>query len=94
MVMNASESIRSSLPLVAQALTERTGIRVEIGGSEAYTNGKVIHLPSLPLHVDETLAGVVRGYADQERANCLSTDFSVVGRALENVDVWLLNMAR
>ena len=38
----------------------RTGIRVEIGGSEAYTDGKVIHLPSLQLEVDESLAGIAR----------------------------------
>ena len=92
MVMKASESIRSSLPLVVQALTERTGIRVEIGGSEAYTDGKVIHLPSLPLQVDETLAGVVRGYADHEIAHCLFTDFSVAAKTRDKVEQWLLNM--
>lgn len=92
MVMKPSESIRSSLPLVVQALTERTGIRVEIGGSEAYTDGKVIHLPSLPLQVDETLAGVVRGYADHEIAHCLFTDFSVAAKTRDKVEQWLLNM--
>lgn len=90
--MKPSESIRSSLPLVVQALTERTGIRVEIGGSEAYTDGKVIHLPSLPLQVDETLAGVVRGYADHEIAHCLFTDFSVAAKTRDKVEQWLLNM--
>lgn len=37
------------LPLLASVLGNQYGVTVEIGGSEAYTDGKTIHLPALPL---------------------------------------------
>ena len=66
-----------SLPLLAAALSEQRGIKVEIGGDHASTDGKTIHLPSLPLDVNDNLLGVARGYIDHESAHCLFTDFAV-----------------
>ncbi|WP_458399755.1 hypothetical protein [Mailhella sp.] len=90
--MNASDSVRSSLPLVAAALTEQTGIEIEIGGSAAYTSGKVVHLPALPLDVDETLVGVARGYLDHELAHCIYTDFKVVAQTKGELVRWFTNL--
>ena len=38
-----------SLPLLAAALSDQRNIKVDIGGEKAFTDGKTIHLPSLPL---------------------------------------------
>lgn len=81
----------TSLPLVATALTERTGINVEIGGTQAYTNGKCIHLPALPLDADNSLASVARGMLDHEAAHCLFTDMEQIGKG-NAVERWLTNM--
>ena len=48
-----TETYNRSLPLLAAALSEQRSISVEIGGSRAFTDGKTIHLPSLPLDADE-----------------------------------------
>ncbi len=71
-----TETYNSSLPLLAAALSDQRGIRVDIGGNHAFTDGKTIHVPSLPLDADETLLGVARGFIDHESAHVLFTDFS------------------
>lgn len=81
----------ASLPLVAAALTEQTGIKVEIGGTEAYTDGKCIHLPALPLDADDSLASVARGLLDHEAAHCLFTDMTLAGKG-DAVERWFTNM--
>ena len=43
------KDIMDCLPLLASVLGNQYGVTVEIGGSEAYTDGKTIHLPALPL---------------------------------------------
>ena len=90
--MNASDSVRNSLPLVAAALTEQTGIEIEIGGSAAFTSGKVVHLPALPLDADETLVGVARGYLDHELAHCIYTSFDVVAQTKGELVRWFTNL--
>ena len=81
----------ASLPLVAAALTEQTGIKVEIGGTEACTDGKCIHLPALPLDADDSLASVARGLLDHEAAHCLFTDMALAGKG-DAVERWFTNM--
>jgi cobalamin biosynthesis protein CobT len=66
----------NSLPIVAQALGERLGVRVVIGQREACTDGQTIHLPSLPEDKDE-LVVLARGYIDHEAAHVRETDFQV-----------------
>ncbi len=90
--MKASDSVKNSLPLVAAALTEQTGIEIEIGGSSAYTSGKVVHLPALPLDADETLVGVARGYLDHELAHCIYTSFETVAQIQGELVRWLTNL--
>ena len=90
--MNASDAVKNSLPLVAAALTEQTGIEIEIGGSAAYTSSKVVHLPALPLDADETLVGVARGYLDHELAHCIYTSFEVVAQTKGELVRWFTNL--
>jgi len=75
--MNAYHIIRC-LPLLASTLGRKYGVTVEIGGTEAYTDGKTIRLPSLPAEADQTFLGLVRGYLDHEAAHVRFTDFDLV----------------
>lgn len=71
----------NALPLVADALGRKYGVKVLIGGSTAYTDGKNIHLPSLPLDADETVLNLARGYLDHEAAHLRITDFAALADA-------------
>lgn len=65
-----------SLPAVAMALGEKTGINIVVGAQQACTDGKTIYLPELP-DTDEmwTLA---RGYIDHESAHIKETDMKQI----------------
>ena len=76
-----TEAILKCLPLLADILGRAYGVSVEIGGSEAFTTGRVIRLPSLPAASDATFLGLVRGYIDHEAAHVRHTDFSVMALA-------------
>lgn len=65
----------TTLPLVAKALGEKYDIQVQISGDQAYTNGKIINLPSMPDSKEAAL--LARGYIDHESAHIRFTDFSV-----------------
>ena len=45
--MGLSQSFKVRFPDMG-VLGNQYGVTVEIGGSEAYTDGKTIHLPALP----------------------------------------------
>jgi len=76
--MEQKNSILHCLPVLANVLGRSYGIKVEIGGREAFTDGSTIHLPDFPDQADETFLGLVRGYIDHEAAHIRSTDFSVL----------------
>lgn len=78
--MNPKHIIKS-LPLLASVLGRKYGVQVRIGGDNAFTNGNVIQLPSLPLDCDETLLGLVRGLIDHESAHIRDTDFEALKAA-------------
>jgi len=67
--------LMKSLPFVASVLSRKYGVRVNIGGDKAFTNGKVIQLPALPLGNDEQVLKLARGYADHEAAHIRETNF-------------------
>ncbi|MFW5498884.1 MULTISPECIES: cobaltochelatase CobT-related protein [unclassified Maridesulfovibrio] len=67
--------IMKSLPLVASVLGRKYGVKVSIGGNKAFTDGRTIQLPALPLDSDETLRCMVRGYLDHEAAHIRETNF-------------------
>ncbi|MBU2430069.1 MAG: hypothetical protein KKH99_05200, partial [Proteobacteria bacterium] len=73
--------IMQSLPLVAAVLGNKYGVKVNIGGSEAFTDGSTINLPGLPMESDETLISLARGYIDHESAHIRETDFDAVENA-------------
>jgi hypothetical protein len=58
------KDIIKSLPLLASILGRKYGVRVEIGGDTAHTDGTTIHLPGLPVSMDGTTLGLIRGYTD------------------------------
>ncbi len=76
--MEQNHSILRCLPVLANVLGRSYGIKVEIGGREACTDGSTIRLPDFPDQADETFLGLVRGYIDHEAAHIRYTDFTVL----------------
>ena len=68
------KDIMDCLPLLASVLGNQYGVTVEIGGSEAYTDGKTIHLPALPLDSEQELITMIKGYCDVPE-NDVSTSY-------------------
>lgn len=79
--MLKNHNIINALPLVADALGRKYGVKVIIGGKKACTNGATIHLPALPVDSDETLLNAARGYIDHEAAHLRFTDFGALRSA-------------
>lgn len=77
--MNVSP-ILQCLPLLADILGRSYGVTVEIGGSEAYTDGRTIRLPGLPVTGHPDFIGLVRGYIDHEAAHIRCTDHEEMGK--------------
>lgn len=71
-----ANGIFESLPILAAAFGRREGIKVEIGGNTAYTDGKIIRLPSLPLDCDDELAVKAFGYLYHESGHIEFTDIN------------------
>ena len=73
------QDILKSLPLLASVLGRQHGVQVTIGGTEAYTDGRKVNLPALPLDADSEVLGFVRGYLDHEAGGHLRfTDFDAM----------------
>jgi hypothetical protein len=66
---------------VASALGRRYGVRVSIGGEKAFSDGRDIFLPSLPLDSNQDLVRLARGYLDHEAAHIRETDFKLAKKA-------------
>ena len=75
------KDIMDCLPLLASVLGNQYGVTVEIGGSEAYTDGKTIHLPALPLDSEQELITMIKGYCDHESAHIRETNFEILRKA-------------
>lgn len=76
-----TQAVTRSLPLVASILGRKYGVKVEIGGDEAYTNGETIHLPALPVDIPDTFLALARGFLDHEAAHIRDTDFHALKQA-------------
>jgi cobalamin biosynthesis protein CobT len=76
-----TQAVTRSLPLVASVLGKKYGVKVEIGGDEAYTNGQIIHLPALPVDIPDTFLALARGFLDHEAAHIRDTDFHALKQA-------------
>lgn len=64
------------LPLVASMLSKKYGVQVSMGGNTAFTNGKNINIPALPID-DENIILDARGYIDHEAAHIRFSDNSI-----------------
>lgn len=73
--MSKTKNVINALPLVADVLGRKYGVKVHIGGEQAYTDGKDIHIPALPLDADDDTLNLARGYLDHEAAHLRHTDF-------------------
>lgn len=76
--MNKMYQLNRALPMVASVLGKKYGVKVEIGGNTACTDGNVIRLPTLPLESNQNMKNMVRGYLDHESAHIRETDFDVL----------------
>lgn len=74
--MIQNKYVISALPLVADILGRKYGVRVHIGGNGAYTDGRDIYLPGLPLDSDDTVRNLVRAFIDHESGHLRHTDFA------------------
>ncbi|MCQ4861484.1 hypothetical protein NE637_10025 [Desulfovibrio desulfuricans] len=88
--MVRTKDVLNCLPLLASILGDRYGVQVCIGGKEACTNGKVIHLPSLPIDCEPELLALARSFVDHESGHIRHTDFSVL--KAENLDPVTFNL--
>ena len=88
--MIRTKDVLNCLPLLASILGDRYGVQVRIGGKEACTNGKVIHLPSLPIDCEAELLALARSFVDHESGHIRHTDFSVL--QAENLDPVTFNL--
>lgn len=61
-------TIQGALPIVARAIGRRVDVTVEIGGTEAKTDGRVIRLPTLPFH-DPEVETLAFGFLEHEAAH-------------------------
>ena len=69
----SKSTIHNALPIVAAAYGEKFGVKVEVAGHEAHTDGKTIVVPNVP----ETYnMDVLWGYLAHEAAHVRFTDFA------------------
>lgn len=72
-------TIQGALPIVARAVGRKLDVSVSIGGHRAYTDGKHIQLPALPMDIPENeLATLAFGYLEHEAAHVRYTDMEKV----------------
>lgn len=74
--MIRNRDILNCLPLLASALADKYGVKVNIGGDRAYTNGNTIQIPALPMDCGKTAIALAKGYLDHEAAHIRFTDFT------------------
>jgi len=78
-----NKSLNNAFPIVAAALGNKFGVNVSIGGSDAYTTGKMINIPAYNLE-DQSYKDVAWGYLAHEAAHVRFTDFTVFSNAATN----------
>jgi len=84
------KALLGALPLLAQAMGRKFGVKIEIGGNSAETDGKTIRLPSLPIE-DDDFGALLEGYLDHECGHVRATDFDAFNTAQTPLDSRLLN---
>lgn len=70
-----NQSLNNAFPIVAAALGNKFGVKVKVGGSDAYTDGNTINLPAYNLE-DPSYKDVAWGYLAHEAAHVRFTEFA------------------
>ena len=68
-------TLTNALPIVAAAYGRKFGVQVQVGGSQACTNGKLIQIPALTDDPEAKL--LAYGYLTHEAGHLRHTDFAV-----------------
>lgn len=71
-----NNTLNRAFPIVAAALGNKLGVQVVVGGRQAYTDGKVIHLPAYSLD-EPSYKDVAWGYLAHEAGHVRFTDFDI-----------------
>src|SRR5664280_269960 len=71
-----NKTLQHAFPIVAAAIGNRFGIKVQVGGDQAYTNGKSIQLPAYAGD-DPDYQDVAWGLLAHEAAHIRYSDFSI-----------------
>jgi cobaltochelatase CobT len=71
-----NNTLQNAFPIVAAAIGNRFGIKVQIGGDQAYTDGKLIRLPAYNGN-DPEYKDVAWGLLAHESAHIRYSDFSI-----------------
>jgi cobalamin biosynthesis protein CobT len=71
-----NNTLHNAFPIVAAAIGNRFGIRVKVGGDQAYTNGKLIQLPAYN-GSDPDYQDYAWGLLAHESAHIRYSDFSI-----------------
>ncbi|MGH8238754.1 MAG: VWA domain-containing protein [Steroidobacteraceae bacterium] len=71
--MRQARTIQGALPIVARSIGRQLNVEVQIGGSEAKTDGRVITLPTLPFD-DPEVETLAFGFLEHEAAHIRYTD--------------------
>lgn len=77
----------TALERIARILTAQWGIEVNFEGDKAFTDGKVITLPSLGEELPADLKLDMNGFLDHQIAHCRYTNFEAVGK-VKNKFAW------
>lgn len=72
-IVQKNKTLLRALPLIARALGDSYGVKVLLEGSEAYTDGKTIVLPTLPIDDSDTTT-LALGYIDHECGHVRETE--------------------
>ncbi|WP_020563033.1 VWA domain-containing protein [Methylosarcina fibrata] len=78
-----NQTLNNAFPIVAAALGNKFGVKVSVGGDDAYTTGDRIHLPALDTD-DSNIKDVAWGYLAHEAAHVRFTDFGEFRNAATN----------
>ena len=86
------EGILGSLPILAIAFGESQGIKVTIGGDQAFARGQSINLPAMPTACTDTLRTLAMGYLMHETGHIVETSIPVFGMCSTQLERELLNV--
>jgi cobaltochelatase CobT len=78
-----NQTLNNAFPIVAAALGRKFGVKVSVGGDDAYTTGDRIHLPALDTD-DSNIKDVAWGYLAHEAAHVRFSDFVEFTNAATN----------